>query len=94
MSRLRPTARPIVLEAAPTASAGDGTANERFLTIDEVAEWSRMSVAFWRREIRAGALPVMALGRAVRILEADFAAYMAARRGRRKAPRKSKDFNR
>jgi hypothetical protein len=74
--------------------AGDGAAAERFLTIDDVADRSSMSIAFWRREIRAGALPVMALGRAVRILEADFAAYMAARRGRRQAPKKPKEFNR
>jgi excisionase family DNA binding protein len=84
--------RPIVLEAAPAPPAGDGSAHECFLTIEDAADRSRMSVAWWRREVRAGAIPIMALGRAVRISETDFATYMAARRGRRKAPGKSKRF--
>ncbi len=58
----------------------------RLLLVEEAAERSQLSVAYWRREIARGALPVVRLGRAVRIDEADFVAHLAARRsqGRRK----------
>jgi excisionase family DNA binding protein len=54
----------------------------RLLLVEEAAERSQLSVAFWRREIARGAIPVMRFGRSVRIDEADFMAHLAARRSR------------
>lgn len=66
---------------APTGNRSDGLTG-RLLLVDEAAERSQLSAAFWRREITRGALPVVRLGRAVRIDERDFLAHLEARRGR------------
>jgi excisionase family DNA binding protein len=49
-------------------------------TIDETAELLSVSVRTVRRLIESGALPVHRIGRAVRISDADIAAFLAANR--------------
>ena len=53
--------------------------DERLLTVDEVAELTALSVAYWRREVRLGRIPSIQFGRAVRIRPTDLNAYMARR---------------
>jgi len=50
-------------------------------TIDETAELLSVSVRTVRRLIESGALPVHRIGRAVRISDADIAAFLAANPG-------------
>ena len=54
----------------------------RFLSIGGVAECLDVSMRTVRRWIKAGSLPVHRVGGLVRISEADFAAFLALRRGR------------
>jgi excisionase family DNA binding protein len=91
VSRSRRDARPIVLETAQGKSAVE-SADECLMTVEEAAERSSMSVAWWRREIQSGALPAVRLGRAVRLMEADYLAHLVVRRGRRKVRKKTNDF--
>jgi excisionase family DNA binding protein len=49
-------------------------------TIAETAELLSVSVRTVRRLIESGALPVHRIGRAVRISDADIAAFLAANR--------------
>jgi excisionase family DNA binding protein len=49
-------------------------------TIEETAELLSVSVRTVRRLIESGALPVHRIGRAVRISDADIAAFLAANR--------------
>ena len=56
-------------------------ARERLFTVEEVAEMTTMSLAYWYREIRLRRIAVTRMGeRAIRISESDFHAYLAARR--------------
>ena len=55
------------------------TALAQMLTVDDVAERTNMSKAFWRREIRLKGIPVTRFGRAIRISDTDLDAYAAQR---------------
>ena len=55
------------------------TALAQMLTVDDVAERTNMSKAFWRREIRLKRIPVTRFGRAIRISDTDLDAYAAQR---------------
>lgn len=49
-------------------------------TIPEVAKLLKVSVVYVRREIKAGALPTVRLGRSVRVARTDLDLYIKARR--------------
>ncbi|MGA2872554.1 MAG: helix-turn-helix domain-containing protein [Candidatus Dormibacteria bacterium] len=50
------------------------------MTVGEVAKSLRLSTTYVWREIRAGALPTIRLGRSVRVARADLDACIKARR--------------
>lgn len=50
---------------------------ELLLTVDEVAEATRMSVKFVRRATSSGDLSSVRLGRAVRVRREDLVSYIA-----------------
>ena len=50
------------------------------LTVREIAKGLKLSTTFVWREIKAGALPTIRLGRSVRVTRADLDAYIKARR--------------
>ena len=52
----------------------------RLFTVEDVAEMTSMSVAYWRREIRLRRIAVTRMGRAIRVTESDFHAYVASHR--------------
>ncbi len=63
----------------------DNTSDEegrRLYKLFEVAAQIACSVSTMRREVRAGRLKVIRIGRILRVTEADLAAYLAARRKR------------
>lgn len=62
-------------------SAMSSAAAKKFLTIAEVAELLGLSISHVRRLVSTGALPAHRVGvRALRIAEADIAAFLATRR--------------
>jgi excisionase family DNA binding protein len=50
------------------------------LTVREVAKSLKLSTTFVWREIKAGALPTIRLGRSVRVTRTDPGAYIESRR--------------
>jgi excisionase family DNA binding protein len=48
------------------------------LTVDEMEKDSKVSRYTWRSWIRQGRLPVLRLGRRVRVTEEDYRAFLAA----------------
>lgn len=56
----------------------NNTLNERVFSVRELADWSGLSIAFWRREINGGRLRALQLGAATRVLERDLESYLAA----------------
>ncbi len=54
--------------------------SRRLLTLDECAELTGTKVRWWRTAVFQKRLPVVHLGRLVRIDEADLEAYLAANR--------------
>lgn len=63
-----------------TGNGSRGRSLTRLRTIDEVAELFNASRRTVQRLIRSGALPAHRLGRAVRVADADIAAFLAANR--------------
>ena len=49
-------------------------------TVPEVAKLLKLSVTFVWREVRAGTLPTIRLGRSVRVTRADLDAYLESKR--------------
>jgi excisionase family DNA binding protein len=60
---------------------GNASPALRFRTIGEVANCLVVSTRTVRRWIKSGALPVHRINGLVRVSEADFAAFLAVRRG-------------
>jgi excisionase family DNA binding protein len=50
------------------------------LTVPEVAKLLKLSVTFVWREVRAGTLPTIRLGRSVRVTRADLDSYLESKR--------------
>ena len=59
----------------------------QLLSLKEAAERTGSSLAFWRKQISLKTIPVIHVGRLVRIAEDDLEAWLAARTsvGKRKA---------
>jgi excisionase family DNA binding protein len=58
----------------------------RLLTLDECAQRTSTTVRWWRRAVSEGRVPVVHLGRLVRIDEADLEALIEAGRSERRVP--------
>jgi len=56
------------------------------LTVEELEQDSKISRYTWRSWIRAGRLPVVRLGRRVRVAEEDYRRFVAQNREARKEP--------
>jgi excisionase family DNA binding protein len=51
---------------------------DRMLSVAQLASTTGMSVAYWRKAVSRKELPVVRLGRSVRIREADAERFLAA----------------
>jgi hypothetical protein len=57
----------------------DDTVLERLLTIADIEELTAKSGTFWRRQVASGALPVVRIGRGVRVKPSDLQRFIYAR---------------
>lgn len=68
------------ISSGPGTLPGTVADPSELFTLPEVARLLKMSVVYVRREIAAGTLPTVRLGRSVRVSRTDLDAYIKARR--------------